>query len=295
MAEYLTSELITRVREEGFSPPGMADADILNRINRTLWNDVFPLIKDVSEEHFVKSVDYTSYSSGILIPARAGYSSIREIKIFTGNSTVSPINQIDLPRVPLSQIEHDNWRGFYFEGNRIKILPDTGGNTGTVRVYYFFRPSEMVDEGNCAKITALDTTLKTVTVSSVPAGITTSVLVDFVQGKPQFDPLAIDQTISSIVSTTITFSSALPDGLAVNDWVTINQQSPVPQIPLEAFDLLVYGSALRLVRHAKDPQGYQMAQQAFEMEKQKIREILSPRADGAPLIFKNNSSGYFRP
>jgi hypothetical protein len=72
----------------------------------------------------------------------------------------------------------------------------------------------------------------------LPTTITTSTPVDFVQNDGPYDILEIDQTITNISGTTLTFA-ALPDDLAVGDWICLAGQSPVLIAPRELQPLLV--------------------------------------------------------
>jgi hypothetical protein len=290
MGRYRADDLITQVKDETQSPPGWEDSKILRFINSELSSTVFPLIVGVSEDYFVKYKDISNASTGVLLTARMGGGLLREVKYFTG--TVSRQSDLsDLARVSLDEIQTNGFPGFYVQGNRLFTTPDNSF-TGKLRLYYYHRPSELVLESACATITAIDTTNKKVTVSSVPTPFTTSKTFDFVQANPQFDALGIDLSVTLISSNNITFSSSLPSGLAVGDYVCLAEQSPVPQIPFEAFDLLVYGAALRLCRAAKDVQGIQIMAQAVEQEKQNVKGMLQPRVEGAPQMV--TGSGLFR-
>lgn len=290
MAEYLADDLINQVKTECHSPPNVEDSEVLGFLNRELQKNVFPLILSCNEGYFLKYKDIANSSNGVLLTSRMGGGVLHDVKGYTGTYS-SPSDLYDLARVEIDEIDTNGFPAFYIQGNTLFTNPGTNF-TGNLRLFYFHRPSEMVAAADCAVISSIDTTNKQVVVSSVPSGITTSVLADFVQAKPQFEPLGIDYTISSIVSTTITFSTDLPAGLAVGDYVCVAEKSPVPQIPFEAFDLLVFGAALRLLRAARDPQGVQIMAAAVAEEKVKLKSLFQPRIDAAPQTV--TGSGMFR-
>ena len=278
MANYLTSTLITQLKIDSFYPPGLQDSDFLDFLNRALQKKVFTLIREAAEGYFLKYIDQTYNSNGLLVPARAGFGQLKEIKGSSG--TISNVSQLyDIPRLEIGEMEQYRGMGFWMEGDRLMIVPQNF--TGVIRMYYFHRPSEMVQEAECAKISSIDTTNKKVTVSNVPTGITTATLADFVQGKPPFSPLGIDLTITDITSSTYTLSAALPNGLAVGDYLCLAQESPVPMIPFEAFDLLIYEAANMLV---KDPGHKQLVMADLAPERKRVLKVLQPRVDAAPHI-----------
>lgn len=115
------------------------------------------------------------------------------------------------------------------------------------------------------------------TVSSLPSSITTSTLVDFVQTEGPNDILALDQTITSIAGTSLTFSS-LPDDLAVGDYICLAGESPVTLIPNDLNPVLVQAALCTCLSSKKDKAS------SFELEKlermkQSMIELLNPRVE----------------
>lgn len=120
------------------------------------------------------------------------------------------------------------------------------------------------------------------TVTALPATISTSTPIDFVQSGGQCDLLDIDKTISSIAGTSLTFAS-LPDDLAVGDYICLAGQSPVPTIPLDLHPVLVQAVLCACLSSKKD--------KAIEIEAPKLRklietmeEMLQPRVDNGSIF-----------
>jgi hypothetical protein len=166
---------------------------------------------------------------------------------------------------------------FYFMGNSI-VLPQIP-TTGSVRQWHYRRPNALVATSACAQVTNIASNV--VTCTTVPTTFTTSYTYDFIKNTPHFDWLAIDQSISAVVtgsSGTITFSSTPPSTLAIGDWVCLSEQAPIPQIPVECMPLLEQ----RCVVKIQEIQGYfekaKISQAKLEEMEKDVFGIISPRA-----------------
>jgi hypothetical protein len=169
--------------------------------------------------------------------------------------------------------------GFYLANNQ--IIPVPAQSVGVIRLWFYQRPNNLVVQSAASQISAIVGT--TVTVGVVPTTFTTGTTVDFIKDQPFFECRAIDQSIVSATTTTITFST-LPTSLVVGDWVALAGQTPVPQIPVEFRPLLVQ----RCVVKYYEIQGYldkmAAAQKKLEEMEKDLFAIINPRVREEPKI-----------
>lgn len=253
------------------------DADLLELATDEMYSTILPMIMRTRNEFYVTSSDHsiTSSSRSIDIPYRAIGLAVRDVVKVSGD------DEYDMPMISPENKDlftGTNGYGFYVKGNKLIV---TGTWSGTVRLYYYQRPGSLTETSNARQITAIDTGTNTITVASVPTDWTTSTVIDLVDYRPGFDTLSSDLTISSISGTDIVLPS-LPDGLAVNDWITVAETSPVAQIPAEFHPYLAQLVAVKVLEGVGDFEGMQAAQSKLEQLERSALTMISPRIKGEP-------------
>jgi hypothetical protein len=236
-------------------------------------------ILSVREGYYLTYVDIPVNATGIYpIPYRAIAGRIHDVQMVVGTS-VYQLARIE-PRDMTNTINPPtNTYAFWLQGNYIVTLPIL--SSGSVRIWHYVRPSNLVASTSCGQVTVITPT--TVTVSAAPSTFLTGVNIDFTQAQPPFGLLSYDVAISNIVSNTLTFASgAIPSTLAVGDWICLAGTTPVPQMPLEFYPLLEQRVAVKVL----ESQGYaaklEVAQKKLmEMEKD-VLSIINPRDEGNP-------------
>jgi hypothetical protein len=180
---------------------------------------------------------------------------------------------------------------YVLEGNKLVLKSST--TSGILRMRYFIRPNRLVTTDSVGEITAINTTTHVVTVSVLPSTFITSVTYDLVKGKPGFDTLAMDQSVSAVGTNTLTFST-LPTGLAVGDFVCLAGESPVVQAPVELHPLTVQRTVVAGLAGLGDAKVKVAAEMAEQMKTMAL-SLLSPRIVNAPKVIVNrNGPGWKR-
>jgi hypothetical protein len=294
---YTTADLLSDIKQEGMVPISQSTyqvTDILRLATRMLRTEIVPLLSSVREGYFIwpGTIALQSGVTDYEIPDRSVALSLDDVKLRDSSG-----REVSIPVIPASDVHlytgtsnrsYDSDVGFSLEWNTIKLTKDMYSRYTTLVVPYLIRPGYLVETSDAAKITVIDTVTNTVTVNSVPSDFTTSLTYDFIKGKGGYEYRGLDYTASSIDSNagTITFSSTLPTNLAVNDWVAVTGESPVPQIPQEVTPILVYETLIRLLKSMGDRDGAAAAQEVLEGKddkgglKKSIMQLLSPRVKG---------------
>lgn len=274
MSTFTTDTLIASIKRRGMIPTNQSTFDtddFLALANEEIQLGLLPLILSTREEYYVTSKDYSAADS-IDIPERSVGAKVRDVKLVDSNEVEQDVPQVDFKDRDLAA-----FLGFYIQGNKI-YFTDTPDET--IRVYYYQRPNELVATSDAAQIASIDVNNNQVTVSSLPSTITTSTPVDIIKAAPGYDCLAIDQTITNIASTTLTFSS-LPTGLAVGDWIALAGESPIVQLPKELQPILSQRVTVRILQSTGDLEQMGAAQADLNRMEAAAFRLIEPRTDGA--------------
>lgn len=274
---YTTTQLLTAIKRSGHIPSNQtpfSDTDLLNIADEEIQTGLMSQFLSVRENYYLTYYDQTVNATGIYpIHSRSTGSGISDLQLVV-NTTVYQIVRMDIGGQFATNTSSSGNYSSYFQGNNIVVTPNPV--TGTIRQYYSQRPNTLVATSSCAQITAINFISNTLTFSSLPTTITTSSPCDLIKDQPHFECLAIDQTPTAVVGTTVTFAS-LPSNLSVGDWVALAGQSCIPQIPVEFRALL----AMRVAERVSLSQGYtqkaqMLGQKRVDMEKALI-SIINPR------------------
>jgi hypothetical protein len=284
-----STKLVARITLLGSLPDGrFEDQELLDFAFDSLLSEIVPLVLACREDFFVTYKDYavTSSQSAYAIPYRALNGVLREVKLISG-STVKNLERIDLEEVTSTQEGSPN--RFYISGNDVVLYPTPSSTDGqTLRLYYFLRPSKLVTNAECGRITAIDPATNTITVS-IPTGWTTSNTFDLVKGKAHFNVVSMDLAASSVSGGAITFTSSLPSTLEIGDYVALSEETCFPFLPAEGHVALIQSAVATALESIGDPNSPVMAAKAEKLKDTfqtvlKTRVVGQPKALGKPLI-----------
>lgn len=285
-----TSEIISAIKIKGSFPTSndlFSNSDFLVILNHQMKVEIVPIMMLLSEEFFLLSKDFSITTAGATykLPRRAIGAKLRDVQIVDSGGAVSHPLRLDEADRDVSP------SGFYINRNSVELSTDF--TSGTLRLKYFARPNELVLTTSCGQITSIDTVNKQFVVSSLPTTITTNTSVDLVQNNNPYDLLQYDETVAGVSGTTVTMTNALPDDLAVGDWVCLAGQAPVPMIPEEMHPVLVQSALVACLASKKD--GY-FEKEALILErvKQDAIRMLDPRVESSSIKFRSGRLlGYF--
>lgn len=273
-----TTEIISALKIKGSFPTSnslFSDADFLVLLNMCMDVEINPLVLKLNDEYFVETKDFAvAVGTKHRMPERS--ISLRDLSLVDSSGNVTPLNRNYEEDRPSSRT------GYYVVRNSIELSSDI--TSGTLRMKYFARPSKLVLTTSAGQVESINTGTNQVLITSAPSNFASGASIDFIQNKNPFDLLAFDQTLSNISGTTLTFSS-LPTGLAVGDWITPANQSPIPLVPQEMHTLLVHAALVSSLSSKKDKQA-QYERDFYEQLKSDVVNMLDPRV--------NNSSAKMR-
>jgi hypothetical protein len=251
LPQYDVSELLENIKRRATVPTSQLTytyAGMTALANDELQGEVVPLIMSTREEYFVYHVDVQTAANGVIdFPANTVGSKLRSVCYFSQNN---PLVIINLPRISLDVVAgmgfYNSWTlaGFYIEGSKLYLYPNTAVPTGTtIRLYFYKRALVLAPPREYGQVTAIDTGTNTLTLSQVPSDWVVGTELNSVLQTPNFETTAEFFTIQSISSPSITVDSV--DGISVGDYISQYGYSAIPQIPLEAHAYLAQLTAAK--------------------------------------------------
>lgn len=300
--DYTMTELVESLKKRGLIPISektFDSSDLIRFMSEELQNFITPQIMEVRENYFLEyfDQDLVADQSRYEIHPRAAGTKIKSLFWFDSND--KPRNKLEM--VNIDDIVGINWDSvgnvpsfFYFIDNYIEILPKPGvGATGYLRQYYFQRRNRLVSTSEAGQITQIAGT--NITINSTPTGFNDMVQYDFVKGTPEFQNLNINVTPTGVSGTTFTFDADdIPSSLAVGDWLCLAGESPVAQIPLDAYPLLAQQGVYVTLLALNDLAGSSKAKdKRDELLKQVIQLVGTRSEDNAKTIVSGSNIGNF--
>ena len=230
-------------------------------------------------------MEYNQDDSGeYRIPGSAIAATAYSIQIRNGQA-LWPVSRQEVAEMTTTTFPSTgNWT-YFIRGNTLVMLP--AQFSGVLRITYERRPSKLVPLTSCGLISAING--QVITVGSVPSGWVVGDSIDLQAAQPQFDILG-NCEITDITGTDITLDGDLGD-LAVGDYLCLEDQTCVPQVPVEFHQLL----AQRVVCKIYELQGYldkmKAAQAKLKEMEDALTALITPRTQAAPKVINPSWGG----
>ena len=297
MAVWTTDDLVAEVKLRcGWPSAGgfMTDSEILTIADSEMSGTVAPLIRRAREEFWVVSAPDVAIESGVSeyrVPSRALGSALRDVLIVDGDKMYSA------PELP----PEEEWRykttcgpwnspfGYFLQGSYIQILPTPTTASYSLRLKYYRRPSKLVPLASAAKVSSAGGTTIT-TAATVPSAWGTSESVDIIDSLSPYDSLGDDLAGTSIATTNVTISAGVPSTVKAGDYVSLEETTPVPQIPDAVRPVLVLATMRGCLDAAGDNEDAAKAEAQLTRQSARIGGLIEPRVTGERPVVVNRYS-----
>jgi len=242
-----SSDLIEAVRVTVTLPSNqalMTDDRLLGLANEEIDSKIVPMITSLNQDFFV-TLEEEALVDGQAeydIPYRAIGRTLRDLKLKDSSNYVRNVVKIPLEEAHISRYETFPI-SFYFQGDKIVLVPTPNDATLTVQKYYLKKPNSLTKASLGARVTGVSGNI--LTLSNVPSTFVTSATVDIIAGKQGNSLRAMDQTITNVSGSQITVST-VPTATAIGDYVGLSCESIVIQLPDEIFPYLVLLTSKRV-------------------------------------------------
>lgn len=281
----------------------LQDSDYLELADDCMLSTLYPIVRASGQNYYVyyTTTALVADTKKYTLPTRFSVQGHREVKLsYDGTDTgVRDLTEI-LIEDSFKYAESGTPVGYYYEGNKIVLIPTPNSSEMTLFHWFFLRPAKLVTASAAALVVSSTTT--SVTVTAVPTTFSTSTKLDFIQALQGCQTLGLDKTPTSIVGTTINFTSGdVPTDLVAGDYLSLSGESPVLQLPDEGLSVLETLTARRALEAIGDIEGAKVLeekesdliknfQKLIERRNKGALTKIVPRQDG---LLRGRGIGYF--
>lgn len=305
MSRVLTGDrIIDSVRKRTMTPDDTSiftDQDILDIVNEELDAQVLMDLLSLHEEHLTVHIDIPRNDSGIYdIPYRAIGNKIRDVSLVTTGDYIYELSQISIGELPDHNgvTSYDAYLDrFYVESNQLKLINPTRSYKA-IRVYFYIRPNVLTkvkEAGIISEIGTPNLENDTVLIRMSQSGraFSSSSILDIVGKRTPNKIKAYDLTPVEVNTGSAPFVifkySEIQDiysELIVGDYVTLAEQSPVPNIPTEMHPVLAQAAAIHILEALGDTEALNNAQTRMEKLSKSVQSLVDDRVELAPKKIK---------
>lgn len=266
------------------------DLDFLAFSNRKMQDTIVPVIDSLQQEFFVTR-SITPIVAGVTaypIPQRAMGRKLREVKIVGPSGGRSDFPKIAVEREQFYRASGTPF-GWYFMGDHIEIVPVPNASGYSLQLWWFIPPGKLIPEILSATVQSVvyGPLTDDVTVTALPAVITTGSVIDFIQGIPGNSCIGLDKTVQLAIGTTLSFNlGEVPTDLQPGDIISLSGTTPVLQIPDQAEPYLVTLTAMEVLQAIGDFEGRDALKETRDAQDKNLKMLLEPRVEGeaTPII-----------
>ena len=305
MSSYLTTDsLIESVKRRASIPESQVtfqDSDFLAFANEEIAIGLLPVIMQFHEEFFVydKEIPLVANKSAYSIPSRAVGSKLRSIFYKDSSGNLQEMARIQPEDIMYfrSAGSGNQYNQYYIQNNTVVLAQDVGASpSGSLLMYYYMRPNQLVAESRVSVITAIDTVTGVITVDTVPSVFSSSSTFDLIEANGAHRTKALDLSASNVNSSSgmITFDADdLPSDLEVGDHINLSGESVIPQMPDDLHSVLAQRVAARCLESLGDQAGLQSANAKLTEMELKMGNLIDNRTENNPPKV-NNLRGILR-
>lgn len=255
------------------------------------------LIKVVREDFWLTNYDQQILTNVYIypMPPRAAAGSLRNI-CFVDKSGF----EIDCPHLDPDQIKtpsyfafRPSWQGqgAFLQDASVVLWPQTWSNVAyKLRQKYERRPNSLTSVSNCAQIVGVNVGLNQLTFSS-STPFKNGQLLDIIGVTGQHTSQGDDLLPLNVNGITITFDPSTPitSAVKIGSWACPAGLTCIPQIPDEAYALLLARVMLRVAAGLQSSNLFSVATKMAEDAADKMTQMITPRVSGSPKKFVNKN------
>lgn len=291
-----STTLIESVKRRASIPTAQAtfeESDFLAFANEEMSMGMLPAILQYHEEFLVyqEEAPIEANVSSYSIPDRAVGNKLRAIFFKDTSGTLHEMARIspDDLAIYANPSGINIYKSYYVQNNSIVLVPEVKTNVyGSLVMFYYMRPNELVSSSRIATVTAKTAT--TLTVNTIPTIFTIATPLDMLEASGGLRTLTKDVTPTAVNYGTkvLTFASGeIPDSLAIGDNVALAGECYVPQIPNDLHSILAQRVAARCTEAMGDAAGLQAANAKIVEMELKMGNLIDNRSESDPQKITN--------
>lgn len=308
MARLMTGDkLIDSVRLRTMSPDDVSvftDEEILDIIDEEMQVQVLDKLVELHGENLTISEDIPRNSSGnYTIPYRALGNKLRDVSLIIGEQIyeLAQISIGELPDFTYASGYSNNLDLFYVENNQIKIVNQNRA-FDSIRVRYYLRPSYLTKVERAGVINTIvkdeDAGTVTFTLSQVGKTFGLNETYDIVGKRApnkirgfDLDPISINtSTGAGNIVFNLADVSGFIDDVEAGDYISLAEETPVPNVPSEMHPLIAQSAAVHLLESMTDTEALQNATMRLDKIASSVQFLIDERVELAPKKIKPRHS-----
>jgi hypothetical protein len=276
-------------------------AQIIAMMQDEQQTTVEQLIKSVREDYWLTNYD-TQIVTGVYqysMPPRCVAGALRDF-VFVDASG----NEITVAHLSPDQLKNPNYfayrpawqgQGIFLQNDTLNLWPTTFNNSSyKIRQKYDRRPNALTSYGNCMQVTQTSVANNTLTFIGSPP-FSNGQLIDLISITGQFTSQGDNLLIHTVVGAVVTLDPSTPvtSSMTVGSWACPAGLTCVPQMPAEAYPLLLARTMLRIAAALQNSNLFNVASKMCEDAAAKVQAMVTPRVASSPQKFvnKNNIGG----
>lgn len=170
---------------------------------------------------------------------------------------------------------------------------DIAGSTASNVITLTYEDKDTVIETDNSAAFSIPATLTINSTQDVPEEITDGVLVDFLQTDGGHSTYSFDVRVgtNAVSPTSITFPvSSIPEDFVVGDYICLQYQCIVPQVPTDLHNILAERTCARILEAQGDQDGLKAANAKIQDLESRQSVMIDSRVEGSPQKILNRHS-----
>lgn len=275
--------------------------DIIAMMQDEQQTKITPLMKKIREDYWLTNYDQ-QVQQGVYsyaMPPRCSGGALRDF-VFVDNSG----NEIECPHLDPDQLKTPSYfafrpawqgQGAFLQNDRLVLWPQTSSNVSyQLRQKYERRPNSLTSSANCMQIISVNTTANTITFIGSPPTPPFAIgrLIDIISITGQHVSQGDNLLISNVVGAVVTFDASTPlsSSVTVGSWACAAGLSCIPQMPDEAYPILLARGMMRIATALQNSNLMNVATKLAEDAYAEIETLFTPRVPGSPRKFVNKNT-----
>jgi hypothetical protein len=295
-----TQKLIDTIRRRAFIPRDQStftDDDFLEMATEEINIGLMDQIIEARGDYLVEYID-VEMDEDILeytVPSRAHGNKLRDVSIVNSEGDlVERLTQVTLD----TPGEDCSSTSFYMRNNKVVLTDGSFSDGDYLRMFFYIRPNKLVTTDRGATISTITDSssggvdTKIVAFTTMPRHFTSALTYDITGFKSPNKILSFDLTPTDINLTTktITFlASDWDDDIVVGDFVTMAEETIVPNIPTEYHPVVAQRVAVACLESMGDEQNKQSAERKLAQMEKSVLRIVTNRVEGQPKKIRQRS------
>lgn len=299
-----TDELVSAIRFAGklsSIDPDWTDAQLLVEAYNVLMSAFVKPVVEARQGYWLKKYTYTltSGKSRYRIPPRAVVGALEKVEVVDSAGNVQRLVMTSLERAAWYENQSGDPTRYTVQDDQVVTLPTAGSTNKLLRLSYYLRPSSLVAQQastSAGLITAVDTTLRTITTATKPVdrtttlAITNSTLIDVVHPNGSFGLPLVGATQAVSGAGPWTYTVAGTDSMSeieVGDFIRAADQTDWPCLPLEFHTTLAEATAAMICTKKGDVQKAQSLAGKISSDVDRFIALACPRVKEASTILRS--------